>query len=299
MRARNVKPSLFKNELLATSDPLNTWIFEGLWCMADREGRLEDRPRRIHLEINPGRAYEGTELALVWLAEHGFILRYTNGANQYIQVINFDKHQNPHPREIPSVIPAPGIDVNHGLGGASENTHINESSSLGNTQAQPRTDPSTTKAQAGRALSPSPLPLPPSLNPLPPEEKDTSHAPRARVPSRHIEGVFSHWQKIHEHPQAKLDTKRRSLITRRLHEFTYEQLCESISGYKLSPFHNGENENGTAYDSIELMLRDVAHVERGLTWLRAPPTPKAKGGYSEPKITWTPPPDDEEQSGAH
>ena len=44
MRARNLKPSIFKNELLAVADPLYTLVFEGLWCLADREGRLEDRP---------------------------------------------------------------------------------------------------------------------------------------------------------------------------------------------------------------------------------------------------------------
>jgi hypothetical protein len=104
-----VKPSLFKNELLATSDPLNTWIFEGLWCIADRDGRLEDRPRRIHLEINPGRAYEGTEASLAWLSEQGFILRYKHSGSDYIQIVNFAKHQSPHFKEPASKIPAPSI----------------------------------------------------------------------------------------------------------------------------------------------------------------------------------------------
>jgi len=108
MRARNLKPSLFKNELLATSDPLYTWVFEGLWCLADREGRLEDRPRRIHLEINAGRAYETTEASLAWLAENGFIVRFEHDGNRYIQVVKFGKHQNPHHREPQSSIPAPG-----------------------------------------------------------------------------------------------------------------------------------------------------------------------------------------------
>lgn len=108
MRARNIKPGFFKNELLATSDPLNAWVFQGLWCLADRAGRLEDRPRRIHLEINPGRAYEGTEAALAWLAEHSFVVRYAQGAGRYIQISNFLKHQNPHVREPESVIPEHG-----------------------------------------------------------------------------------------------------------------------------------------------------------------------------------------------
>jgi hypothetical protein len=120
MRARNLKPSLFKHELLATTDPLYTWVFQGLWCIADREGRLEDRPQRIHLEINPGRAYEGTVQSLDWLEANGFITRYEAGGVRVIQVLAFGKHQNPHHKEPPSKLPepeaspgqAPGIGAN-------------------------------------------------------------------------------------------------------------------------------------------------------------------------------------------
>lgn len=107
MRARNIKPSLFKNELLAVADPLHTLIFEGLWCMADREGRLEDRPARIHIEVNPGRAYNTTEASLAWLTEQGFIHRYAAQGMRLIQVVNFAKHQHPHHREPPSTLPPP------------------------------------------------------------------------------------------------------------------------------------------------------------------------------------------------
>lgn len=107
MRARSLKPSLFRNELLAVADPLHTLIFEGLWCVADRAGRLEDRPARLHLDINPGRPYDGTVQSLDWLAVHGFIHRYEVAGLRFIQVVNFSKHQNPHHREPPSTIPAP------------------------------------------------------------------------------------------------------------------------------------------------------------------------------------------------
>lgn len=111
MRARNLKPAIFKNEFLAVSDPLYTIIFEGLWCLADREGRLEDRPAKIHMEINPGRAFEGTEKSLAWLAENGFIHRYSIGKARYIQVIKFYLHQNPHQKEASSTIPKPGASL--------------------------------------------------------------------------------------------------------------------------------------------------------------------------------------------
>lgn len=107
MRSRNIKPQLFTNDLLATADPLYTVIFEGLWCYCDREGRCEDRPTKIHLAVNPGRAYERTVEALEWLTTHGFIVRYQAGKNRYIAVPMFGKHQNPHYKEPPSTIPEP------------------------------------------------------------------------------------------------------------------------------------------------------------------------------------------------
>lgn len=107
MRSRNLKPGIFKNELLAPADPLYTVIFEGLWCMADREGRLDDKPVKIHIEVNPCRPFETTERSLAWLAENGFILRYEVGQSRYIQVITFKDHQNPHQKETASKIPAP------------------------------------------------------------------------------------------------------------------------------------------------------------------------------------------------
>ncbi len=107
MRARNLKPGFFTNELLAVSDPQYAIIFAGLWCLADREGRLEDRPAKIHMLINPGRAFEATDRSLTWLAANGFIQRYEVDGIRYIQVIQFLEHQNPHQKEAPSKIPKP------------------------------------------------------------------------------------------------------------------------------------------------------------------------------------------------
>ena len=104
-RARNIKPALFKNEVLGVADPLFTLCFEGLWLLADRDGRLEDRPIRIKAEIFPYRDGLKIENILDWLACNGFIIRYQYGENRYIQVVNFAKHQNPHKNEVASEIP--------------------------------------------------------------------------------------------------------------------------------------------------------------------------------------------------
>jgi hypothetical protein len=74
--------------------------------LADREGRLEDKPTKIHLEINAGRAFDGTTSALEWLEQNNFIDRYTVNDAKFIQVIKFNDHQNPHQKEAVSLIPA-------------------------------------------------------------------------------------------------------------------------------------------------------------------------------------------------
>ena len=106
MRARNIKPGFFKNEKLADCHPLARILFAGLWCMADREGRMECRPRKIKCEILP---YDETEVAVLLrqLQDAGFIKIYTSGDREFIEVVNFLRHQNPHHREAASAIPAP------------------------------------------------------------------------------------------------------------------------------------------------------------------------------------------------
>lgn len=86
--------------------------------------------------------------------------------------------------------------------------------------------------------------------------------------------VFTHWQTVHNHPKAQLDAKRRKLIRAALQHYTPEDLCRSISGYLNSPHHMGTDPrgNGTKYDSIELLLRDAAHIDRGLQFHDEPPT---------------------------
>ncbi|HGL4641597.1 TPA: hypothetical protein ACKFAW_004883, partial [Enterobacter hormaechei] len=63
------------NEDLAELDPLARLLFIYLWMLADREGRLEDRPKRIKAEALP---YDNVDADLMLddLAKAGFIHRY-------------------------------------------------------------------------------------------------------------------------------------------------------------------------------------------------------------------------------
>ncbi len=105
-RSRNIKPGFFTNEILGDLDPLTRLLFIGLWTLADREGRLEDRPKKIKAELLP---YDNADVdsMLSSLEKSGFIIRYIANDKRYIQVSSFSKHQAPHHKEVASVIPAP------------------------------------------------------------------------------------------------------------------------------------------------------------------------------------------------
>lgn len=111
-RARNIKPSFFTNDELAEVQPLGRLLFVGLWTIADREGRLEDRPKKIKAEILP---YDSCNIGLLLneLQSRNFILRYEANGLNYIQVLTFTKHQNPHIKESESTIPAPDLHHAH------------------------------------------------------------------------------------------------------------------------------------------------------------------------------------------
>jgi len=104
-RSRNVKPGLFSNEDLAECSIWARYIFPGLWMLADREGRLQDRPKKIKGELLPFDTVEVGPL-LDELEHRGFIARYEARGLRVIQVVNFLKHQNPHFREAASTLPS-------------------------------------------------------------------------------------------------------------------------------------------------------------------------------------------------
>lgn len=104
-RARNIKPAFFKNYELADAGPIAQMLFAGLWCLADREGRLEDKPRLIKAELFP---YYDCDVngELTVLERLMFVRRYTVDGVGVIEVLNFKKHQTPHNTEKASTLPA-------------------------------------------------------------------------------------------------------------------------------------------------------------------------------------------------
>lgn len=104
-RIRALKPDFFWDSDLCKLPPLVRIFFEGLWCYADRAGRLQDEPDKLKVQILPYEAITGEECLALLTPK--FITRYSVGSKNYIQVNNFNKHQHPHKTETASRIPPP------------------------------------------------------------------------------------------------------------------------------------------------------------------------------------------------
>ena len=132
-RARNIKPAFFDNDELAENEPLGRLLFIGLWTLADHNGNLEWRSKRIKKQVL---AYDNCDIdkLAINLDKSGFIRFYSDGENLFVNVLNFNKHQNPHKNErekgsdIPSysesarqLVDLKGLTINRDLSGLERN----------------------------------------------------------------------------------------------------------------------------------------------------------------------------------
>ena len=109
-RQRNIAPGFFRNEDLGECSPLARLLFAGLWCWADREGLVEDRPRRLRAEILPYDQVDG-EALVAELLQRGFLARYEVDGVKVLRVVAFGEYQDPHPNEAKSTLPKNTEDV--------------------------------------------------------------------------------------------------------------------------------------------------------------------------------------------
>lgn len=155
-RARILKPSFFMNDVLGSLPPLARLLFQGLWTVADRDGRLKDRPVRLKAEILP---YDDCDCdaLLGQLDAAGFIRRYQVDGETYIQVINFLEHQAPHPKEAPSAIPAPANEPRKETASRGEKRQTAEpSGNSGTSPADPDPDPLSGSRSGEGSFAPPP-----------------------------------------------------------------------------------------------------------------------------------------------
>jgi hypothetical protein len=180
-RARSLKPSFFTDDKIAALPPIGRLLFQGLWCVADREGRLEDKPKRIKVECLP---YDkvNVENLLGLLEQLQFIIRFEAGGKSYIQIRNFLRHQEPHYKERASNIPAP---KGYESPTKSKATQVNVEPTITPSSVQHRANVGPT-FRGKNPLTPDVL-TPLTLNPLPdslnPQSEAVDNPPAAAVAS--------------------------------------------------------------------------------------------------------------------
>lgn len=97
-RARNIKPAFFTSEQLADSCPLGRLLFIGMWTLADFKGDFEWKARTIKIQILPWDNCDINQLAIN-LDKSGLVRFYSDGDKVFVNIPNFEKHQNPHKNE--------------------------------------------------------------------------------------------------------------------------------------------------------------------------------------------------------
>lgn len=234
-RSRNIKPSFFVNEQLADNEPLGRILFAGLWTIADFQGNLEWRPRRIKTQLLPYDNCDINELAIN-LDKSGLIRFYSDGDLMYVNIKEFVIHQNPHKNErdkgtaIPDysdkmrqAVDFKGLTINHDKSRSERN--------------KDGTNPAD------------------SFNLIPDSGSPQEHMSSAKE-------IFEYWQKIMNHPQSKFTNDRKTKVEARLKEgYTKEQIIQAIDGCASSEHHMGKNDQGTVYDDLTLICRNGSKLE--------------------------------------
>jgi hypothetical protein len=249
-RIRTIKPEFPQSESMGRVSRDARLLFIQLWTLCDDEGRSRGDARLIKGLLYP---YDELKFSQIdaWLDElerENCIVRYESDGSRYLAVCNWLNHQKID-RPSRSKIPEPA-DCSRILANPREGS----------------CEDLRTKDQGSRT------------------KEGTKDQGEATIVAS---VVFEHWQKVHNHPDSRLSDARRRVILKALKDYSADQLCESISGYKNSPFHMGQNDRGTVYDSLELMLRDAQKIDAGLAFARNPPKAMTAADLREASVAAT------------
>ena len=104
-RIRTIKPEFFTSEDIVSMSPLARLFYVGLWCEADRLGRMEWKPVTFKMRYLPGDQCDVPTLANE-LIERGLVVLYEVDGKKYAEIPTFTEHQVINNREAESPNPA-------------------------------------------------------------------------------------------------------------------------------------------------------------------------------------------------
>lgn len=109
-RIRTVKPEFFTSESVLAVSPLARLFFIGLWCEADREGRLKWKPKTLKFRYLPSDSVNIEKLCLE-LESEKMIVTYAIDGVDYCEIPSFTSHQVINNREKESILPSRDSDA--------------------------------------------------------------------------------------------------------------------------------------------------------------------------------------------
>lgn len=241
-RARNIKPAFFDNDELADNDPLGRLLFIGLWTIADCNGNLEWRSKRVKKQLL---AYDECciDSLAINLDKSGFVRFYSDGDKIYLNVINFDKHQNPHKNE-----KAKGTEIPEYREEYRQAIDLNKLAINRDLSGLKPDDSNSNPADSLNLI-------PDSLNLIP--DTVTEQKPSPAKAGNDVLEIFNYWKEVMKKGgTTRLNKKREKLISDRLKEgYQVDEFKTAIFNCSMSPFHMGQNDNQTKYNDIELICR--------------------------------------------
>ena len=102
-RIRTIKPEFFTSEDIVSLCPMARLLYIALWCEADREGRMQWKPRTFKIRYFPADDCDIESLCSA-LTSRNLVKLYGDGLANIPQ---FQRHQHINPRESQSLLPAP------------------------------------------------------------------------------------------------------------------------------------------------------------------------------------------------
>lgn len=107
-----------------------------------------------------------------------------------------------------------------------------------------------------------PLDVNGSMNDSPPEGKGKSKSRETRSANADVVRIFDAWKATLNRPSAaRLTADRRRVIQRALKDYPLAELEAAVRNWPKSAHHRGENDRGTVYNDVALILRDAQRIE--------------------------------------
>jgi hypothetical protein len=244
-RIRTIKPEIWHSADFLRLSWLGRLAFVTLITQADDEGRLKTDALTLSTFLVPAVAGE-VEAQLQVMEDRGMVRRYGGRNRQlYISLCNWPAHQRiDHPTK--SKIPPPPISKPRRVLG--ESSRRIRSDRNGSDQTGTGSISTTSHSAIGGDLLV--LQAEVSVSPF-------DQVWQAWLGSRALFAIEQGRRVGH----VRLDEARRRRINNALKTYPLEDVLDAVEGWRFSPHHCGENDRGTVYNDLDLLLRDAKHIE--------------------------------------